>query len=284
MTSKPIDPPGRSLPGAGMTVTVRLFAILRERAGGDRVELELPDGATVADALEALSKIPTLEGLLARIPVQMAVNRDYASPETVLSRNDELALIPPLSGGDASADPYPSPGASAHPGQVVEPAANISETGARVHVSVTAEPLSLGSVSRAVSDPRAGAIVSFQGVTRVVDHLDYEAYHEMAGERIALILTECAARHGLCAAAAEHRTGPVALGEPSVIVAASAPHRIEAFAGAHEIIDRIKAEAPIWKREVDASGVSRPVAGTPAPGAGVRSATATDTVHEQPRG
>jgi MoaE-MoaD fusion protein len=230
-----------------MTVTVRLFAILRERAGSESMDLELPDGATVADALRALSKIPSLAGLLERVPVQMAVNRDYASAQTALSPHDELALIPPLSGGAPE----------------------------RVHVCVTDQPLSLESVSHAVSDPRAGAIVSFQGVTREVDHLDYEAYGEMARERITLILRECATRHGLCAAAAEHRIGSVALGEPSVIVAASAPHRIEAFAGAREIIDRIKAEAPIWKREVDSDGVSRRVAGTPAPGAEIRSAAAT---------
>ena len=209
-----------------MTVTVRLFAILRERAGSDRMELQLPDGAPVADALRALSKIPSLAGLLERVPVQMTVNRDYASATTALSPHDELALIPPLSGGA---------GQAAH----------------RVHVAVRHEPLSLEDLSRAVSDPRAGAIVSFQGVTREVDHLDYEAYSEMARERITLILRECATRHGLCAAAAEHRIGSVGLGEPSVIVAASAPHRIEAFAGAREIIDRIKAEAPIWKSEVE---------------------------------
>jgi len=232
-----------------MTVTVRLFAILRERAGSESMELQLPDGATVSDALKALSKLPSLAGLLERVPVQMAVNRDYASPETALSPHDELALIPPLSGG-------------------------ANQSAERVHVSVTDQPLSLESVSHMVSDPRAGAIVSFQGVTREVDHLDYEAYGEMARERITLILRECAQRHGLCAAAAEHRIGSVALGEPSVIVAASAPHRIEAFAGAQEIIDRIKAEAPIWKREVDSDGVTRRIAGTPAPGAETQSAAA----------
>ena len=242
MAAKP-DQAFPSLPvGAGMTVTVHLFAILRERAGSDRIELQLPDGATVADALQALGKIPSLAGLLERIPVQMAVNRGYASPATALSANDELALIPPLSGGAPQAAD-------------------------RVHVVVTDQSLSLETVSRVVADPRAGAIVSFQGVTREVDHLDYEAYSEMARERITLILRECATRHGLCAAAAEHRVGSVALGESSVIVAASAPHRSEAFAGAREIIDRIKAEAPIWKSEVDSDGTSRRVAGTPAPGA-----------------
>jgi molybdopterin synthase catalytic subunit len=88
-------------------------------------------------------------------------------------------------------------------------------------------------------------------VTREVARLDYEAYGEMAAGRIARIVEEAVAAHGLCAAAAEHRVGAVPLGEPSVLVAASAPHRPEAFAGAREIIDRVKAEAPIWKREVD---------------------------------
>ena len=97
---------------------------------------------------------------------------------------------------------------------------------------------------------RAGAIVSFQGTTREVARLDYEAYREMAEERIEAILRDCGsprARGGR----PEHRVGPVALGESSVIVAVSAGHRGEAFAGAREAIDRIKAEAPIWKREVE---------------------------------
>jgi molybdopterin synthase catalytic subunit len=93
--------------------------------------------------------------------------------------------------------------------------------------------------------------VTFQGVTRDVEKLEYEAYAEMAEERIAAIVAEAVERHGLCAAAAEHRIGDVPLSEPSVIVAVSAPHRGEAFAGGREIIDRLKAEAPIWKKEVE---------------------------------
>jgi len=220
-----------------VTVAVRLFAVLRERAGRERIELELPEHATVADALAALAELPDLDGVLARLPVQLAVNRDYASPETELHADDELALIPPLSGGRAA------------------------------HVAVSERPLELESLSRAVGDPRAGAIVCFQGVTREVPKLQYEAYVEMARERIAAIVEETIARHRLCAAAAEHRVGEVPLGEPSVIVAASAPHREQAFAGAREIIDRIKHEAPIWKRELDESGKAHAVAGTPAPGA-----------------
>ena len=205
-----------------MRVNVRLFAILRERAGRRSIDLELADDATVADALAALEREPGLAELLGRLPVAMAVNRSYAASDTRLAAGDELALIPPVSGGAADA-----------------------------HARVTSEPLELDPLARKVVRDGAGAVVSFQGVTREVERLDYEAYDEMATERIAGILAECIERHGLEAAAAEHRTGSVPRGEPSVIVAVSAAHREAAFAGAREAIDRIKAEAPIWKREIE---------------------------------
>ena len=116
---------------------------------------------------------------------------------------------------------------------------------------MSAEPLSLDALAARVRDPRAGAVVTFSGVTREVERLEYEAYAEMAEERMAAIAAEALERHGLCAAAVEHRVGDVPLSEPSVIVAVSAPHRGEAFAGAREIIDRVKAEAPIWKKEIE---------------------------------
>jgi molybdopterin converting factor subunit 1 len=197
-------------------VTVRLFAVLRERAGSPELTLDLPDGASVGDALEQLS------GLAGDVPLVMAVNREYASEEQLLDPGDELALIPPVSGGEAP-------------------------TWARV----SAEALSLDSLAERVRDPRAGAVVTFAGVTREVERLEYEAYAEMAEERMAAIAAAAVERHGLCAAAVEHRVGAVALSEPSVIVAVSAPHRGEAFAGAREIIDRVKADAPIWKKEVE---------------------------------
>lgn len=226
---------------SGVTVTVRLFAMLRERAGRDAFELELADGATVADALEALRDRDGLGEMLERMPVLTAVNLEYAANETPLTPGDELALIPPVSGGETG------PHADSEP-----------------HVRISAEPLSLDAVASAVGRPDAGAVVTFQGTTRDVDRLEYEAYVEMAERRIATILRECVDRHRLEAAAAEHRVGTVPLGEPSVIVAVSAPHRSEAFAGAREAIDRIKAEAPIWKREVEDGdrGVSRWVEGT----------------------
>ncbi len=204
-----------------MVVHVRLFAMLRERAGSDSIELQLQPGATVADALAALAEREQLRELLQRLPLRMAVNRDYARAETALREGDELALIPPVSGGEQH----------------------------RAHVRVSADPLSSESVTAAVADPRAGAIVCFHGITREVESLQYEAYAEMAAQRIERILEEVAEAPGVCRAAAEHRVGEVPLGEPSVLVAVSAAHREEAFDGARRAIDRIKAEAPIWKRE-----------------------------------
>jgi molybdopterin synthase catalytic subunit len=190
-----------------MKVTVRLFAVLRERAGSESVELDLADGATVRDAIAA---VPVADG----VPVVMAVNREVVADDVVLRPGDELALIPPVSGG-----------------------------------AIHTDPLSVDALIEQVRDPRAGAVVTFSGVTREVDFLDYEAYTEMAAEQIDVIVTDAIERHGLCKAAADHRVGRVELGEPSVIVAASAPHRDAAFAGAREIIDEIKARVPIWKRE-----------------------------------
>jgi MoaE-MoaD fusion protein len=198
-------------------VSVRLFAQLRERAGTGELQLELPDGASVADALAELGTVT--EGF----PLVVAVNREYADKDHELAAGDELALIPPVSGGEATL----------------------------VHARVTAEALDLVGVRAHVTNPAAGAVVVFEGVTRDVEALEYEAYAEMAEERMALILAEAVQRHGLTGAAAEHRVGIVPLSEPTVVVAVSAPHREEAFAGGRECIDRIKAEAPIWKKERD---------------------------------
>jgi molybdopterin synthase catalytic subunit len=198
-----------------MLVSVRLFAGLRERAGASHVDVELPEPATVGDLLSAMELAPR--------SCVAAINREYAGPEAPIAPGDEVALVPPVSGGDGTVR----------------------------RIRVTGDRLDVAALSAAVRDPRAGAVVLFEGVTREVDELDYEAYVEMAGPKLAAIAEEEAARHDLCAVAVEHRTGTVPLGEPSVIVAASAAHRGEAFAGARALIDRVKAEAPIWKVEVD---------------------------------
>ena len=197
-----------------MIVTVRLFAALRERAGSDRLELELPDGARVADALAAV------DGLAEGLPLVLAVNREYAARDRVLEPDDELAVVPPVSGGAP-----------------------------RVYAAVVDRALSLDALVAHVRDERAGAVVTFSGVTRDVAFLDYDGYVEMAAAELRRIVEEAVAAHGLCAAAAEHRTGRVATSEASILVAASAAHRPAAFAGARQIIDRVKERLPLWKRE-----------------------------------
>ena len=194
---------------------MRLFAALRERVGADQLVLELPEGALVGDALDRLADVT--DG----VPAVLAVNREYADREAALREGDEVALIPPVSGGSVGS----------------------------LHARVTDQSIALEPLVKRVRDPGAGAIVTFQGVTREVSELDYEAYAEMAEPQMAEIVARAIERHGLCAAAVEHRVGTVPLSEPSVAIAVSAPHREAAFAGAREIIDELKARVPIWKKE-----------------------------------
>ena len=193
-----------------MEVKVRLFAGLRQRAGSDHVSVELSEPATVADLLAALDLPPR--------SCVVAVNREYVPGDRPIAPGDEVALIPPVSGGAEL-------------------------------VRITATEIDVAALMAAVRDPRAGAVVVFEGVTRDVDALEYEAYVEMAEPVLRRIADEEAARHGLCRVAVEHRVGTVPLSEPSVVIAVSAPHRGEAFAGARAVIDRLKREAPIFKQE-----------------------------------
>ena len=150
----------------------------------------------------------------------LALGRDEPSAFEVLHADDELAVVPPVSGGAAG-----------------------------IHVAVVDHPLSLDALVARVEDPRAGAVVTFSGVTRDVAFLDYDGYVEMAVAELRRIVEEAVLAHGLCAAAAEHRTGRVVTTEASILVAASAPHRPQAFAGARQVIDQVKERLPIWKQE-----------------------------------
>ena len=207
-----------------MRVTVRLFAGLRELAGTGRRELELPDGAAVADVWAALG-LPGAQpdGLL------YAVDREYAEAARTLSDGDEVALIPPVSGGAED-------------------------------VRVTAEPLSLDAVVRAVSADEAGAVATFTGTVRrssrdrTVEYLEYEAYEDMALELLARLAADLRERHGLTGVAIHHRTGRVEIGEASVVIAVSAPHRAAAFDACREAIETLKTEIPLWKKEVYEGG------------------------------
>src|SRR6266536_3681903 len=202
-----------------MRVKVRLFAGLRERAGAAEREL---DGVTrVSEVWPALGLGEEPDGLL------YAVNRRYAEREQELADGDEVALIPPVSGGA---------------------------------FRVTEEPLSLEAVVDEVTDESAGAVATFLGTVRresrgrTVLYLEYEAYAEMAEDVMAQIAAELDQRYDLWAVAIHHRVGRVEIGEASVAIAVSAPHRQDALAACKDAIDTLKQTVPLWKKEVYEGG------------------------------
>jgi len=211
---------------------VRLFAALRERAGSAKVELELTDGATVADVWPTLDLGQEPPGIL------YALNRAYAERGVGLSEGDEVAVIPPVSGGD---DP-PS-------GSELQSRFRLSE-----------EPLSVEAAVAEVRDDGAGAIATFIGTTRAhsrgrdVLYLDYEAYEGMAEQVMADLADELKRRHELCKVAIHHRVGRVEIGEMSVVIAVSASHRAAALAACQEAIDELKVSVPLWKKETYVGG------------------------------
>jgi molybdopterin synthase catalytic subunit len=202
-------------------VTVRLFAGLRERAGTGERELDLPDGSTAGEAWTALDLGDEPTGLL------YAANRSYVERGHVLTDGDELAVIPPVSGGA---------------------------------FRLTEDPIDLDAVVREVADDRAGAIATFLGTTRVqsrgrtVVHLHYEAYEGMAEDVMREIAEALKAKYSLCQVAITHRTGQVGIGETSVAIAVSAPHRQDALAACRDAIDELKERVPLWKKEVYEGG------------------------------
>jgi MoaE-MoaD fusion protein len=233
----------------GVRIRVRLFAMQRELAGTRELSLELADGATLEDAWSALvARFPVLAP--GRPAVRFARNGAYAPPETQVRDGDEVAMIPPVSGGD--------------PGE-------------RRILEIRQEPFGsriLGELADRLATPADGAIVGFLGVTRdspgtpapgqeaeAARHagrrvlaLDYEAHREMALGVMAQIADEVASRFGVMALAIAHREGEVPLGEASVAIVACAPHRDAAFEAARYAIDETKARAPIWKSERFADG------------------------------
>jgi len=200
-------------------IRVRLFAGLRERAGWSSRELD--GAARVEDVWPLLGLGVEPEGLL------YAVNKEYAPPDRELADGDEVALIPPVSGGA---------------------------------FRLSGQPLSLDAVVAEVADERAGAIATFTGTTRRqsrgrdVVHLDYEAYEGMAEQVMAEIAAELEARYRVCSIAIHHRVGRVGIGETSVVIAVSAPHRADALAACKDAIDTLKGRVPLWKKEVYEGG------------------------------
>jgi molybdopterin synthase catalytic subunit len=204
-----------------MKVSVRLFAGLRELAGMRATEIDLAPGSTAADIWPALALGVEPPGLL------LAVNKAYAARDTVLQEGDEVALIPPVSGG----------------------AFRLSE-----------EPLVVDEAVREVASDDAGAIATFIGTTRAhsrgreVVHLEYEAYEGMAEAEMERIAADLVERHGLIAVAIHHRVGVVGIGGTSVVIAVSSAHRASALAACAEAIDTLKGTVPLWKKEIYVGG------------------------------
>ena len=204
---------------AHAVIRVRLFAGLRERAGWS--ERELDGIERLSDVWPALRLGDEPAGLL------YAVNREYAEPERELLDGDEVALIPPVSGGA---------------------------------FRVTDQPLSLDTAVAEVADERAGAIATFTGTVRrqsrgrEVTQLEYEAYAEMAEDVMAQLAHDLQERYELCAIAIHHRVGTLGIGEASVVIAVSAPHRQDALAACKDAIDTLKQTVPLWKKEIYEGG------------------------------
>ncbi len=202
-----------------MRVTVRLFAGLRERAGTGRLEIEGVERA--GDVWGKLGLGDEPGGLL------VAVNREYVGPETLLEDGDEVALIPPVSGGA---------------------------------FVLSAEPLDPERVIAEAASDDAGAVAAFVGTVRRrsrgrdVVRLEYEAFEEMAEPMLRRLAQDLTEKYGLCEVAIHHRIGPVDIGEASVVIAVSAPHRSAALDACREAIDTLKVTIPLWKKEIYADG------------------------------
>jgi len=202
-------------------VAVKLFAAVREQAGTRERELELADGASVDDVWPALGLGDEPAGLV------YAVNQSYVARSAPLAEGDEVAVIPPVSGGA---------------------------------FRLSGEPLSVENVAAEVASNDAGAIATFTGTTRAhsrgrdVIRLEYEAYEEMAEAEMARLASELKRRHDVIEVAIHHRVGPVEVGETSVVIAVSAPHRAAAFDACREAIDTLKQTIPLWKKELYVGG------------------------------
>jgi MoaE-MoaD fusion protein len=238
-----------------MRIRVRLFAMQRELAGVRQVALELPAGATIEDAWTALvaRHVVLAPG---RASIRFARNAAYAAPDTPLTDGDEVAMIPPVSGGSPE-PPGPATAASGASSPILE----LREA--------PFDPAILADLTRRLATPEDGAVVGFLGVTRsspgtpapgqeieasrhasrTVEALEYEAHPVMTIRILESIANEIAERFGVTRLAIVHRVGEVPLGEPSVAIVACAPHRGAAFDAARYAIDETKSRAPIWKAE-----------------------------------
>ena len=209
--------------GKPMKINVRLFALYRERAGAGHLTLDLAPGSTLADVVGEIRNLyPQLAPPAVRIVA--AVNAEYTEGDVPLYEGDEVALIPPVSGGCAM-------------------------------VTITHDVLDPEAITAKVRREANGAVVTFLGVTRLyaegkkVLYLEYEAFIEMAQKKLEEIMTQLQAEWNIEDIAVAHRIGRVDIGEISLVVAVASPHRYEAFMACHQAVDRLKVQVPIWKKE-----------------------------------
>ena len=218
-----------------MTVRVLFFGMLKDAAGAAEGKMDLPEGATVEAALEAAAaRWPELERH--RRSTVIAVNQKYALKTDVLHEGDEVAFLPPVSGG---AGPW----------------LQAEEDEAGHFFALTRERIDTGWLRDRMAQPLDGAVVVFEGIVR--NHsggrrtlfLEYECYEAMAIRVMAEMGRAVAARHGVSRVGIVHRLGRLEIGEASVVIVAASPHRQAAFEAALEAINRLKKEVPIWKKE-----------------------------------
>ena len=220
-----------------MRVRVLFFGVLKDIVGHAEESLDIEPASTIGALFQAYAeRFATLKDK--RSSILLARNREFSTPETVLSENDEVAFLPPVSGGS---DRY--------------------ERDSEGHVfAITRQPIDSRALSESLKRPEDGAVVTFEGVVRnntkgrPTAYLEYECYVEMALSQMTQIGRQIASQFGLGHIGIVHRLGRLTIGDASVAVVATAPHRRTAFQAALEGIDRLKREVPIWKKEFFADG------------------------------
>ncbi|HEV2401576.1 MAG TPA: molybdenum cofactor biosynthesis protein MoaE [Candidatus Sulfotelmatobacter sp.] len=223
-----------------MRVRVLFFGVLKEMAGTSAEEVELTPGASVADVLaEYKNKIPKLGSMFPS--VALAVNQQYAKPETRLNANDEVALLPPVSGGAPEVRSKP-------------------ESPAGTRVSIVRKPIDTIGTLAALKSEEDGAALVFEGVVRNQTrgrqtlYLDYEAYEPMALQELQSLATQALAKFEVRDVAVIHRLGRMEIGETSVLIVVASAHRAAAFEACRWLIDTLKRTVPIWKKEYFVDG------------------------------
>lgn len=221
-----------------MRVRVLFFGMLKELAGRSEDEIDLPEGASTRDVLAHYeSKIPRLKESLSSLAI--AVNQQYSRPDTRLNPNDEIALLPPVSGGSPP---------------------SASQTSAAPHCRITRTPIDTEQVLKNLKRGEDGAALVFEGVVRNQTrgrstlYLDYEAYEEMALQQMEELASRAVQQFQIRDVAIVHRLGRLEIGETSVLIAVASAHRAAAFDACRWLIDTVKRTVPIWKKEYFSDG------------------------------